>query len=538
MATYNRGDGTTRFIDRSAAKLGLPSAWLDGEINDIFAILNSLTLSQNVSEWAELALTPTYIGATQFSVVGDVTDIMTVNRKVRLNLTGTYVYSTIGASAFATGVTTITIDDAVLTASLNQIFYGIINAVVAESSLSAEIIPSFAAGDMAATNVQAALEELETEKIKGTDILQEFVISGLLGTDPGASLAMTTPAGKAWVNDNRLVSAGFSKTYTASKDTYDDISDADVVTHSEVANGAGAPAVAANSIRLQKVVTDGTEITSVTDLRELVGVISSPVVRDMARGLSVAANVTNPTYQVDVSADEIVLYDTNSLPLKLSSISETADITASGANGLDAGSEAASTNYYVWAIYDAEKRISAALISLSKTAPTMPSGYAHKALVGELYNDSGSDFTYINWWNGQYFLDGWTSDENGSLVTIITTGTTTIVTLDLGTVAIGDEFYAQASAALIKGGTGGFTQGYLAKDSGTAVIGMLHDKVSIHDDIDNLAASGAQSFKPSGIFRVTTAGTLGLQFEGASSGSSSTVSANGGDIYAKFLKKT
>lgn len=54
-----------------------------------------------------------------------------------------------------------------------------------------------------------------------------------------------------------------NKTYTASKDTYVDITSAGVVSYNEVANGAAAPALAALSIRLAKVVTSGAAITSI-----------------------------------------------------------------------------------------------------------------------------------------------------------------------------------------------------------------------------------------------------------------------------------
>lgn len=58
-----------------------------------------------------------------------------------------------------------------------------------------------------------------------------------------------------------------NKTYTASKDTYVDVtggSDGTVtVTYSEVANGAAAPTLAANYVRIGKVITNGSAITVV-----------------------------------------------------------------------------------------------------------------------------------------------------------------------------------------------------------------------------------------------------------------------------------
>lgn len=59
------------------------------------------------------------------------------------------------------------------------------------------------------------------------------------------------------------ISAVGSKLFTASQDTYVDISNANVVYYTAVANGASAPAVAANRTRNAVIVTDGTTITTI-----------------------------------------------------------------------------------------------------------------------------------------------------------------------------------------------------------------------------------------------------------------------------------
>jgi len=71
-----------------------------------------------------------------------------------------------------------------------------------------------------------------------------------------------------YINGQRYSGTSIAnKTYTASKDTYVDITSSGggtiTVTYSEVANGATAPALAANYIRVAKVVTNGSAITSV-----------------------------------------------------------------------------------------------------------------------------------------------------------------------------------------------------------------------------------------------------------------------------------
>ncbi len=93
---------------------------------------------------------------------------------------------------------------------------------------------------------------------------------------------------------------------------------------------------------------------------------------------------------VDIDANAVLLRDSSNSPLRAANVNLTLDITASGANGLDTGSEANSTWYHLWVISNGST--TAGLLSTSETAPTMPSGYTHKGYVGAVYNDSGGDF--------------------------------------------------------------------------------------------------------------------------------------------------
>ena len=122
--------------------------------------------------------------------------------------------------------------------------------------------------------------------------------------------------------------------------------------------------------------------------------VANVSVRDIVRNLVIQNTVANPTFQLDIDADEILLQDSTGLPFRATSVNETADITASGINGLDTGSEASDTWYHVFAIAKADGTVDS-LLSLSATAPTMPSGYTFKAYIGAIYNDSGSDFINI-----------------------------------------------------------------------------------------------------------------------------------------------
>jgi hypothetical protein len=100
------------------------------------------------------------------------------------------------------------------------------------------------------------------------DAFSDWVPNGLFGTVPStASLTCDLPAGEAYVLGQRTVlQAAVANTYAVSSDTYVDFSYNGLLTYSAVANGAAAPAVAADSLRLEKVVTDATAITAVTQI--------------------------------------------------------------------------------------------------------------------------------------------------------------------------------------------------------------------------------------------------------------------------------
>ena len=103
-----------------------------------------------------------------------------------------------------------------------------------------------------------------------------------------------------------------------------------------------------------------------------------------ASNLKASSTGTNAT--VTVTADAICLKNSSNVQVVVNTLSLLIDSATVGANGLDAGVLAASTWYYIWAIWNGTT--SAGLLSLSSSAPTMPSGYTHKAMIGAIRTDS------------------------------------------------------------------------------------------------------------------------------------------------------
>lgn len=99
------------------------------------------------------------------------------------------------------------------------------------------------------------------------------------------------------------------------------------------------------------------------------------------------------TLAIGTTGEESVLPDSTNTSVISFAGTLAADITVSGAGGLDTGSEAASTWYAVHVIADSSATNSpAALLSTSATAPTLPGGYDLFRRVGWVRNDASSDF--------------------------------------------------------------------------------------------------------------------------------------------------
>lgn len=106
----------------------------------------------------------------------------------------------------------------------------------------------------------------------------------------------------------------------------------------------------------------------------------------------------------------------------------TGDITVSGAGGLDTGSEASSTYYFVYAIADSTaSNTPTVLFSTSSTSPTMPAGYNRFRRVGFLRNDSSSDFLdFGQHGNGNDRVYVWRESE--TVLSVLTNGAATTFT--------------------------------------------------------------------------------------------------------------
>lgn len=173
--------------------------------------------------------------------------------------------------------------------------------------------------------------------------------------------------------------------------------------------------------------------------------------------LQVLPNNGAPNTKVDVTADVLSV-----LGVAVASVNVTADITVSGANGLDTGAAANSTWYAVFVITNALGTLIAALFSISATAPTLPGGYTTFRRVGWVRRNSSGNFVRFrmqgDWW---YWVDA-----------AIFTQSTPTGTIDFKSFGVSPTSKIAAFLTADIGGTGGSAY---AKVTGTSQpITVIH----------------------------------------------------------------
>jgi hypothetical protein len=85
--------------------------------------------SLNIDQWVASGLTPTYVSATQFTLVGDQTSAFHVNRRVKFTVTAGTVYGYISVSAYTTLTTvTVVLDSGSLDSGLSAVSLGVITS--------------------------------------------------------------------------------------------------------------------------------------------------------------------------------------------------------------------------------------------------------------------------------------------------------------------------------------------------------------------------------------------------------------------------
>lgn len=101
-----------------------------------------------------------------------------------------------------------------------------------------------------------------------------------------------------------------------------------------------------------------------------------------ATGLRIVNNSSAPNTSVDITIGNVVMLTSAGAAINRSNASVTINFQVNGANGLDTGTIANTSFYYIWMIDNGAAP--AGLASLSSTAPTLPAGYTYKCRMAAI----------------------------------------------------------------------------------------------------------------------------------------------------------
>lgn len=124
-------------------------------------------------------------------------------------------------------------------------------------------------------------------------------------------------------------------------------------------------------------------------------------------GIASAADVTNDiTIAVGEARDETDAQDIT-LASALTKQIDAAWAVGTNAGGMDTGTVASSTSYYIWLILRSDTSVVDALFSLSGTAPTMPTNYDYRRLIAFVRrNGSAAIQPFENQGDVTWYVDG------------------------------------------------------------------------------------------------------------------------------------
>jgi hypothetical protein len=129
---------------------------------------------------------------------------------------------------------------------------------------------------------------------------------------------------------------------------------------------------------------------------QLLAAIQALVGPGVRSGLSISNDGTSPNTKRNITASLLSVSGSGVGGALLTNVSVTINSATSGAGGLDTGSLANNTVYYEYVIAQAGGANPTGLMSLSATAPTLPSGYVMSARVGGgAITDASSHFYRI-----------------------------------------------------------------------------------------------------------------------------------------------
>lgn len=315
-------------------------------INDSGVVLDA-------DEWIS-GPAPTFVGATQFTLVGDQTSAFHPGRRVRTSVTAGTSYGTIRTSVFG-ALTTVTIDTTgsnPLDAGLSAVSYGILSADNPSAGIDAVTHQGGTIASAATLVLNASGGDYN--HISGSTTVTAITLAQgrTRTTVTDGAVLLTHGASLLLGGSNILSAAGDTQVWRGES--------AGVVRLVGYMRASGAPL--------------------------------SPVLRSYLAGLgmSTAGGSATMTIAAGVAANS-----TNVALMTLAAaIAKTTSAWAvgTGNGGLDTGAIANSTQYHFHLIQRLDTGVVDALISLSPTAPTMPANYTIFRRIGSMKTNGSAQW--------------------------------------------------------------------------------------------------------------------------------------------------
>lgn len=160
--------------------------------------------------------------------------------------------------------------------------------------------------------------------------------------------------------------------------------------------------------------------------------------------ITVASNSTDEDHDVDFSAGNFIFDDGSGQAVALA-LTKRIDATfTEGDNqgGLDTGTVANNTFYHLFAIRNLTTETSDYLFSLSKTSPTLPTGYTKQKRIGTVRTDGSANIRPFDQQGNEFIYRTYIVDRAESAAP--TSPTNLTLTTPPNTVAINNLFYAES----------------------------------------------------------------------------------------------
>ena len=165
--------------------------------------------------------------------------------------------------------------------------------------------------------------------------------------------------------------------------------------------------------------TDPTRLArAIRNLYEQISLGVAPIDGFVA-GLTLSNNGSDPNNDIDIATGAAADSTASAIMRLESSLTKRLDAAwAAGTNqgGLDSGSKANSTGYFVWLIRRTDPGVVDALFSTSASSPTMPASYTQKRMIGWVRTDASGNILRFSQYGNEFRWKAAVNDVNAAPV--------------------------------------------------------------------------------------------------------------------------